>query len=73
MNRNKVRSADLEQKKFHVPMINRGGSDGEKDVPPYIVAVQGPPGVRNIYIYYKRKNILTTTTGRQDDSDQIID
>ncbi len=48
MNRNKVRSADLEQKKFHVPMINRGGSDGERDVPPYIVAVQGPPGVSGL-------------------------
>jgi len=35
------RKADLDEKKFHVPM-----ADKEAEEPPFLVAVHGPPGVR---------------------------
>jgi ribosome biogenesis protein BMS1 len=41
LHRQAVRSSDLGEKRFHVPMIDRTPED---DPPPIIVAVVGPPG-----------------------------
>ena len=41
--RNAQRRSDLLQRKLHVPLINRNEAVG--DPAPYVVVVQGPPGV----------------------------
>lgn len=54
-----TRSSDLNEKKFHVPMVDRTPDD---DPPPVIVAVVGPPGTGKTTLIRSLVRRLTKTT-----------
>ncbi|KAG0686455.1 Glycoside hydrolase 2 (Mannanase, beta-galactosidase), partial [Pichia californica] len=59
LQRQAIRSSDLGEKKFHVPMIDRTPED---DPPPVIVAVVGPPGTGKTTLIRSLVRRLTKTT-----------
>jgi ribosome biogenesis protein BMS1 len=71
--RNARRTLDIEQKKLHVPLVDRT----PQEPPPFIVAVVGPPGVgkttliRSLVKHYTKQNIndprgpVTLVSGKQ--------
>lgn len=59
LQRQAIRSSDLGEKKYHVPMIDRTPED---DPPPVIVAVVGPPGTGKTTLIRSLIRRLTKTT-----------
>lgn len=59
LQRQAVRSSDLGEKRFHVPMIDRTPED---DPPPIIVAVVGPPGTGKSTLIRSLVRRLTKTS-----------
>lgn len=59
MQRQSNRTSDLNEKKFHVPMVDRTPAD---DPPPVIVAVVGPPGTGKTTLIRSLVRRLSKTT-----------
>lgn len=59
MARNMMRSSDVNERKLHVPMIDRTPDD---DPPPVIVAVVGPPGTGKTILIRSLVRRMTKTT-----------
>lgn len=59
MARNMLRSSDVNERKLHVPMIDRTPDD---DPPPVIVAVVGPPGTGKTILIRSLVRRMTKTT-----------
>lgn len=59
MARNMMRSSDVNERKLHVPMVDRTPED---DPPPVIVAVVGPPGTGKTILIRSLVRRMTKTT-----------
>lgn len=59
MARNMMRSSDVNERKLHVPMVDRTPDD---DPPPVIVAVVGPPGTGKTILIRSLVRRMTKTT-----------
>lgn len=59
LQRQAIRSSDLGEKRFHVPMVDR---TPENDPPPVIIAVVGPPGTGKSTLIRSLVRRLTKTT-----------
>lgn len=59
MARNMMRSSDVNERKLHVPMIDRTPDD---DPPPVVVAVVGPPGTGKTILIRSLVRRMTKTT-----------